>query len=408
VRSTDHSEPGAVVVGASYRALGVVRSLGRRGIPVRVVRSDEHVLANVSRHVRTRGWRVVGEEQIADELLRIARVERRRGAVLIPTHEVDAEVISAHHATLADAFRLSVQPSCDVAWAYDKRETHKVAEELGIDHPRTRLPERIEDLATLDLRFPVIIKPAFRPREIELRTPKAWPAGDAAELECRYRAAAQLMPADRLMVQELVPGGPESQLSYAALCRHGEVLASIAACRARQKPMDFGQSSTFVRTIDEGELEEPSQRLLRATRFTGLVEVEFKRSVQDGGLKLLDVNPRTWGWMSIGPRAGVDFPYLLWRMLSGRDVRRTRARPGVRWVRVTQDLPVAMHEMLLGRMSALAYAASLRPPIEPAVLSAEDPLPGLLEPVLLSSLGARRVWRARAPRRLRADGQPRP
>jgi len=47
---------------------------------------------------------------------------------------------------------------------------------------------------------------------------------------------------------------------------------------ARQRPLDYGQASSFVETIDDDELAGPSRRLLAATRFTGLVEVEFKRS----------------------------------------------------------------------------------------------------------------------------------
>ena len=37
----------------------------------------------------------------------------------------------------------------------------------------------------------------------------------------------------------------------------------------------------------------------------------------DRGYRLLDVNPRVWGWHSLGDRAGVDFSYLVWRMASG-------------------------------------------------------------------------------------------
>src|SRR2546429_9927712 len=46
---------GALVGGGDYRALGVVRSLGRRGIPVWVVTSaDDHKLAGISRFARRR------------------------------------------------------------------------------------------------------------------------------------------------------------------------------------------------------------------------------------------------------------------------------------------------------------------------------------------------------------------
>jgi hypothetical protein len=38
---------GALVLGADYRALGAVRSLGRRGVPVRVVREPGEPLASM-------------------------------------------------------------------------------------------------------------------------------------------------------------------------------------------------------------------------------------------------------------------------------------------------------------------------------------------------------------------------
>jgi len=41
---------GAVVVGGDYQGLGIVRSLGRRGVPVCVI-DDEHSIARYSRYV---------------------------------------------------------------------------------------------------------------------------------------------------------------------------------------------------------------------------------------------------------------------------------------------------------------------------------------------------------------------
>jgi predicted ATP-grasp superfamily ATP-dependent carboligase len=401
VRSSEATSPGTVVLGASYRALGVVRSLGRRGVPVRVVRSDDHLLAAVSRYARDSVWRQVHEAELVRLLQRIADREGLLGAVLIPTGEDEARLVSSHHAALAEGFRLSVLPWSDIAWAYDKRETYRLARRLGLDCPETWLPAGAAELSRLELRFPVIVKPAFRPGAIASSSPKAWPARDLPELEDCYRKAATIMPAERLMVQELVPGAPDSQLAYGALCRAGTVVASIAAQRARQRPMDFGQASTFVETIEETELAEPAERLLNATGYTGLIEIEFKRSARDGRLKLLDVNPRTWGWQSVGTRAGVDFPYLLWRMLTDRPVARARGRPGTRWVRLTTDLPTAVGEVVGGRLSIRAYAASLRPPIEPAVLAADDPLPALFEPAALAAVAIRRAWRTSSARRRR-------
>src|SRR6202047_5590085 len=47
-----HSNVGALVMAADYRGLGVVRSLGRRGIPVWVLKQGGHLVAATSRYVR--------------------------------------------------------------------------------------------------------------------------------------------------------------------------------------------------------------------------------------------------------------------------------------------------------------------------------------------------------------------
>src|SRR4030081_2710005 len=43
---------GALVMAADYRGLGVARSLGRRGIPVWVLKQGGHLVAATSRYVR--------------------------------------------------------------------------------------------------------------------------------------------------------------------------------------------------------------------------------------------------------------------------------------------------------------------------------------------------------------------
>jgi predicted ATP-grasp superfamily ATP-dependent carboligase len=124
--------------------------------------------------------------------------------------------------------------------------------------------------------------------------------------------------------------------------------------------------------------------------FTGLVELEFKHDPRDGMFKLLDVNPRVWGWQSLCGRAGVDFPVLQWRMLCGEHVPAVRAHNGVRWRRVATDTPTAVREVLRGRLPIRRYLSSLRPGGAGAIFAWDDPLPGLAElPVLAYVLGRR-------------------
>jgi predicted ATP-grasp superfamily ATP-dependent carboligase len=140
-------------------------------------------------------------------------------------------------------------------------------------------------------------------------------------------------------------------------------------------------------------VETQARRLLAGMRYTGLVEVEFKRDARDGRTKLLDVNPRVWGWHTLGRRAGVDFPYLAWRLARGEAVEPGRARAGVRWVRLSTDLPTALKEIGRGRLSPLGYLRSLHGPRERAIFARDDPLPGLLEGPLLAYVAVRRLLR---------------
>ena len=156
--------------------------------------------------------------------------------------------------------------------------------------------------------------------------------------------------------------------------------------------MDFGRFSTYVETIDDPGVVQPSVRLLEAARYTGLVEVEFKRDPRDGRFKVLDVNPRVWGWHTLGSRVGVDFSYLLWRMVRGEAVPEVHGGPGARWIRMNTDFPVAILEIMRGRLTLGDYLRSLRRPFESAVFATDDPVPGLLEMPTLIYLFFRRLF----------------
>src|SRR5438477_484431 len=106
-----------------------------------------------------------------------------------------------------------------------------------------------------------------------------WPADDNTRLSNRYEEARRLMPAEHILVQELIPGGGQDQFSFAALASDGMVLASLVARRTRQYPMEFGRASTFVETVDAPEVAALGAKVIEAMGYTGLVEVEFKHDV---------------------------------------------------------------------------------------------------------------------------------
>jgi predicted ATP-grasp superfamily ATP-dependent carboligase len=301
------------------------------------------------------------------------------GWTLIPTNDHGAELIARHRRRLAKDFIVSVPEWETLRWAHDKRLTYALADRVGVDHPWTLAPASETELARATGHFPVIVKPAFKPAINALTSAKAWRADDARSLVEAYRAACELVPSEAVLIQELIAGDGVSQLSYAALAVDGRPVASLCARRLRQWPITIGRSSTYVETIEAPDIEQAAELLIDAMHFTGLLEIEFKRDPSSGTLKLLDINPRVWGWHGIGPAAGVDFPYLLWRALHMEPVVPVRGAPGVRWMRLTTDLAVVLKEIIRGRLSIGSYLRSFRPPVESAIFAWDDPVPGLLD-----------------------------
>jgi predicted ATP-grasp superfamily ATP-dependent carboligase len=382
---------GAVVIGGGCQGLGIARSLGRRGIPVCLI-DDEVSVARASRFVRD-AIRVPGlrTEQALLDALALARGKLSlSGWVLYPTREENVASIAANRDELQREFRVPTPGLVSIRHAWDKRDVYGLAEQLSIPVPRTWLPQSAEDVAAIEVADPVILKPAIKEHFFYATHAKAWRANTSAELLAAFRRATEIMPASEVIVQEMIPGGGEQQYAYCAFFREGRPAASMTVRRRRQHPSDFGVASTFVETISLPELAEPSCRFLAAIDYYGLVELEYKRDPRDGVYKLLDVNARTWGYHTLGGPAGVDFPYLLFRDQIGAPVEEAHARPGVRWIRLSTDVPNALRDIYTGRLRPGEYLRSLRGVNTEAVFSINDPLPGLFEIALLPYLACKR------------------
>jgi D-aspartate ligase len=385
------SGPGAIVVGGDFQGLGIVRSLGRRGIPVQVV-DDESSIARFSRYtsgsIRVPDLR--DEERTVATLLDLGERAGLRSWVLYPTREETVVAIARNRERLAQVFRVPTPGWETIRFAWDKRNTYRLAEELGIPTPRTWYVTDEAGVEGIDGDPPFAVKPAIKEHFIYATKAKAWRADSREELAVLVERAAELVGSAEVMVQELVPGNGDCQLAYCAFFKEGEAIGSMVARRRRQHPPEFGRASTYVETVELPELEEPSLRFLRAIDYYGLVEVEYKRDPRDGAYKLLDVNARTWGYHTLGQRAGVDFPYLLFADQVELPLEPCRTEAGIRWIRLVTDLPTALLEIARGRLGWRSYLRSLRRTNVESVFSRDDPWPGLAELALLPYLFVRR------------------
>jgi D-aspartate ligase len=383
--------PGAVVIGGDYQGLGIVRSLGRMGVPVCVI-DDEHSISRFSRYA-THGVRVPDlrqEQPTIEALLRIGRSLDLQGWVLFPTRDEIVAALARNRTTLAEIFRVPVPEWDTVHWMLDKRNTYQLAKQLGIPFPKTWSLLTEEALDQIDSPFPLVLKPAIKEHFFYATKAKAWRINSRAELRLMFRRASELTGASEVLIQDMIPGDGRQQFSYCAFFKEGKAIGSMVARRRRQHPHDFGRASTFVETIDLPALEALSSRFLRSINYYGLVEVEFKLDPRDGQFKLLDINARTWGYHALGTHAGVDFPSLLYRDQLAAAVEPCRGRPGVAWVRLLTDIPTGLLDVAAGRLPFGDFWRSLRSYHIEAVFNREDPVPGIVECALIPYLTVKR------------------
>jgi D-aspartate ligase len=383
---------GAVVIGGDYQGLGIVRSLGRQGIPACVV-DDELSIGRYSRYstkfVKLADLR--DERVVIDSLLELGKRLGLEGWVLYPTREELVAAISRHRSELSKLFRVPTPDWESVKWAWDKRNTYRLAQELDIPIPLTHYPENFDQLVQVDgLTPPFALKPAIKEHFFYATKAKAWRANSHSELRSLFQKASALAGQGEMMVQELIPGGGSQQFSYCAFFRDGEAVGKMVVRRRRQHPLQFGRASTYVETVEVPILEELSERFLRAIDYYGLIELEYKLDPRDGKYKLLDVNARTWGYHSLGAEAGVDFSYMLYADQIGLPISVCKGRPGVGWVRTTTDLLAALMGILAGDSTLKGYLRSLRSCNADAVFSVSDPLPGIAELALIPYLAIKR------------------
>jgi predicted ATP-grasp superfamily ATP-dependent carboligase len=398
---------GAILLGGAHGALALARNFGRHGIPVVLV-TDDHPLPKFSRYIDRRfDWPGASSAETPRWLVQLAEREGLRDWLLVPCGDGEAKLIASNLEQLCSAFRVE---SCD--WEHlrtlcDKQMLAQSAAAAGVAAPRAYRLRSEADAASLDIAFPVVLKPAMRTARNAFTQDKAWQADDREQLIARYLEAARLVGYENVVVQELIPGGGKAQLSYAALWHGGKPLAEITARRTRQYPVDFSYTSTFVEIVANDEVRAAATALLGTIAYEGLVEVEFKFDARDQQYKVLDVNPRAWSWLALCEPAGLDLAVMMSSAAAGVTVPPAQAQPGYAWMHAARDVVATGQLVLREQIDLEDYFDSLRQKLVFASFAWDDPLPGLIELPLTVWRVASRSVTALLRRGERAEASPR-
>jgi len=377
---SEHPKNCAVIIGGDFQGLGIARNLSGLGIKILVV-DPVFCISRFSRHVDKclKSPSFTDPDIFTDFLIGLAAEEQLERPVLFPTNDRVVRILSEYREKLEPHYLVPTPPWEVVKYAYDKKFTHILGQDAGVPVPATMYPESEQDLSKLSFDFPVILKPAIIANFFSVIKLKALLAKDPEELVRHYRFMSSVIDKSEIMVQELIRGGTRNLYSFCSFFRDGEVKGKIMARRLRQHPMDFGTSTTYAITCHIPELEEMATRVLRKMNYYGLSEVEFMFDDKDRKYKLIDINTRTWAWHTLGAKAGVNFPLLLFKDMHHEGFAVESFETGVKWFREVTDVAVVLSEMMKRTMTMRDYLQSLKGKKEFAVFSPTDPLPFLAE-----------------------------
>lgn len=366
----------AIILSAHTMALGVVKALGRQGVPLVVVHYDRRDMAQHSRYA-TQTLAALHPQQ--DEAGFVAQVlqlaEKWQGAVLIPASDETLVVAARHKEALSRHFQVACPDYATVCQVIDKEQTYRLAGTAEVLAPRTLMPRSLADVQDFcgEVVFPCLLKPAQSHLFYSQFGVKMFVAENPAQLLDGYRHAADA--GLEVMVQEYIPGGDGDVANYNCYAVGGEVLAEFTADHIRNAPPWFG-SPRVVRSRRIDALLQPGRRLMQALNYTGYACTEFKRDRRDGQYKLMEINGRHNLSTLLAVRCGINFPWLEYRHRAYGDLPGAQTfQSGVYWIDLSRDIAYSLKHRHEEQYALRDY---LRPYLHPhvwAICDWRDPLP---------------------------------
>ncbi len=158
----NHATPAVILRSNHHGGLGILRSLGRLGVPVYSVDADWWEPAYSSRFCRGRFLLDTENRPAEESIARLLEIGRKVGGrpLLIPTTDPGAIWVAEHAAALDSAYRFPRQDAALVRALCDKSRMQDLARRSGVPTAQTVVPRSKEDveqfLATAI--FPVMVK----------------------------------------------------------------------------------------------------------------------------------------------------------------------------------------------------------------------------------------------------------
>jgi biotin carboxylase len=309
-----------LVLGDDSRAfLAVARSLGRRGFQVHAAPSDTGAPALRSRYIcqiHSLPSYAAGPEAWTHRLRHL--VQDHSIAMVVPCSDSSLAKLQHCASRIGDAQLAIPGPKAIEAFT-NKAATRALAASLGVPVAPGEVLKPDADASELSagLGLPMAIKPCVSyllGDIVEKRFARIVKTFDELRTVLTANAGKGFL-AESFFVGEGV--------GVSVVARAGTIVQAYQH-RRLQEASETGASTSRISEPVDPELLRSVEAMTRATELHGVAMFEFRRDSATGNFILLEVNPRFWGSLPLALEAGVDFPAMLYDLLSGEPVRPAR------------------------------------------------------------------------------------
>ena len=380
VKIENNTVPAVVLVSSQHGGVGIIRSLGRAGVPVYGVHQHRWDPSARSRYLRgTFRWdfSTAQAAQSVEFLLEVARQLGRR-PVLIATCDITAVFLADNAESLAKHYLFASAAPEVVRTFASKKETADLCRRLRIPSPETVMPACRGDLFDFarSARYPVIVKGEcgdfLLPRN---RYARVAIVSSQQELLDIYDLNAETGPPSYI-VQEYIPGGDDTIWMFNGYFnRRSECVFGATGRKLRQFPVHRGCTSLGICESNDIVVEQ-TLRLMQAVGYHGPLDIGYRFDARDRKYKLLDVNPRIGATFRLfAAESGLDIARAIYLDVTGQEIPPAQVRSGRKWIVESYDLVSTVNYMREGQLTVRGWLSSLRGVQEGVWLSLDDMAP---------------------------------
>jgi predicted ATP-grasp superfamily ATP-dependent carboligase len=307
----------AVVVGGidNGGGLGLVRSLGRAGVPVIIVDQDASAPALHSRYARKHVVSDLAGRALVRELLTLQASLNAR-PVLFLTSEEAVLTVSQYRDELGAAYRLRLPDHDGLRSLLQKSSFQELAEARGFPVPRSvRITNALEIASLAQLTFPAVIKPSVKTGDYLMsRFARGYRAATIGEAEAQCRRILPVLP--NLVVQEWIEGA-DSDLYFCLQYRGSNgTVSSFTGRKLSIWPPDIGTTASCTAAAPEAHetLTQMTDAFFDAVSFVGMGSMEYKRDARTGRFFMIEPTVGRVDWQEeVATLHGVNIPLAAYR-----------------------------------------------------------------------------------------------